>query len=293
MTNIVYFIQAIVLYIVMTVFRILPLDAASALGSFMGRMIGPVMGVSKRACKHLEMCFPGMPLAQKKTIISGMWDNLGRTIAEYPHLETIARSRMGIKNEDTLKNALNQNAGCIFISAHIGNWETHVPTLLHRHGAAAVLTYRSLNNTYADGILRHFRTLGGKLKAFPKTRDSGKKLIAALKSKGILAILIDQKYNEGIKADFFGMPAMTNPVFVQLAQKYKCPLIAVQCRRLNGARFELTVHDPIVLWDESGTARPVESVIADAHKILEQWIRETPEQWLWLHRRWKPSTLKG
>jgi len=291
MKNFRYIIEAIFLQILMFVFAILPLDIASAFGGWIGRSLGMMMGISKRAGKNLDIAIPGLSPAQKKDIIRGMWDNLGRTIAEYPHLKKISRDRMTIQNEKVLKDTVEGGNGGIFISAHIGNWETQVPSMLARHGVSASLTYRALNNPYADKILRKFRTLHGAIKAYPKERSSGKFLLSDLKQKEFLAILIDQKYNEGVAVPFFDKPAMTNPVFVQLAQKYKCPLVPSRCKRLNGAHFELTIHEPLTLFDGSGNALPVETVILQAHKILESWIRDTPEQWLWLHRRWKSKKL--
>lgn len=108
-----------------------------------------------------------------------------------------------------------------------------------------------------------------------------------LKDARSLGILIDQKYNEGIEADFFDMPAMTNPIFVQLCQRYKCPLIPVRNERLDGCSFRLTSYPPLETFNADGTSRPVEDVIKDAHQLLETWIKERPEQWMWLHHRWK------
>ncbi len=281
-----YIIQAALLQVLMWIFAILPLDAASAFGGWIGRTFGPLMGVSKRAGRHLEIAFPGMPPAGKKKIVRGMWDNIGRNIGEYPHLAQIGKERLTVHNEHIIKDVIAAGNGGIFFSAHVGNWEVHVPGMLARYGVAASLTYRALNNIYADNILRRYRTLAGEIKAYPKARESGKLLITDLKNKGYLAILIDQKYNEGIAVPFFGRPAMTNPIFVQLAQKYKCPVIATRCKRTKGANFEITLHEPL---DMSGST---EQIMIEAHSILEGWIKDAPEQWLWLHRRWKSEQLK-
>jgi KDO2-lipid IV(A) lauroyltransferase len=279
------------MYLLDTVFACLPLDMASDFGGWIGRTVGMRLGVTKRAYKHLEIAFPDLTPDHKKEIILGMWDNLGRVIAEYPHLETIAKTRVRIINADIIKNALAQGKGGIFISSHNANWETHVPTLLDISGVTASLTYRPLNNPYADAILRKRRTLKGKIPAYPKSRASGRLLLRDLKSKKYLAILIDQKYNEGVPAPFFGRPAMTNPVFAQLAQKYKCPVIPSQCKRLKGANFEITIHKPLKLFDKAGASLPLETVLNDANSLIEQWITDAPEQWLWLHRRWKSKNL--
>lgn len=288
-----YIIEYILLALLMTVFRLLPVDYASAFGGWVARMIGGRLGVSKRAAKHLEIAFPGMPAKQKKVIVRDMWDNLGRVIGEYPHLAYIGANRVTVVNEGVIKDVLSSGRGGIFVSAHIGNWETHVPGMLARYGIAACLTYRHLNNPYADNLLKKFRTLNGKIKAYPKARESGKQLIMEIKNKNFLAILVDQKYNEGIPAPFFGRLAMTNPVFAQLAQKYECPLVMVRCKRLKGAHFEITARDPLKLVDDSGNQLPVVDVVTEANRIMEEWIKDSPGQWLWLHRRWDSAQLKS
>jgi len=90
-----------------------------------------------------------------------------------------------------------------------------------------------------------------------------------------------KKYNEGIEIDFLGKPAMTSPIFAQLAKKYNCPLYPVSVKRLNGPNFEVTLHDPLRIDDKTN-----EQIVAESHEYLKTWIFENPEQWLWLHNRW-------
>ena len=107
-------------------------------------------------------------------------------------------------------------------------------------------------------------------------------MLKSLISGNSLALLGDQKYNEGVCVPFFGHDAMTNPAFVQFAQKFDLPLIPAQCIRMNGANFKIKAHPPIATQN-----RNVEDIISDYHALLEGWITERPEQWLWLHKRWK------
>lgn len=280
---------AILLYGLMLIFKCLPLDYASALGGLMGRQIGFRLGITRRAIQNLRRAFPGTDEQQIERMALDMWDNLGRVIGEYPHLKSIARSRVLLKNGHLIEQIIKDGRGGIFISGHMANWETHVPLLLETFNQTAVLTYRALNNPFADSILRHYRTLGGAIPAFPKTRESGRQLMKTLKSKGFLAILIDQKYNEGMSIPFLGIPAMTNPVAVQLAQKYGCPIIPAQCRRLRGAHFEITIHEPVyVTLDE-----PMEDTMIYLNDLLSDWVRQEPAQWLWLHRRWDSAGVRA
>ena len=117
-------------------------------------------------------------------------------------------------------------------------------------------------------------------------------MIESARSGRSIVILMDQKYNEGLAVPFFGMDAMTNPVFVHIAQKYKLPLIPVQTIRTKGAHFILRFHEPLKLFENDQTL-PKETVVAHANALLENWIRENPGQWLWLHRRWDSEKLKA
>ncbi len=292
MKHLFYIIEVIVLYILLGVFKILPLDTASALGGWIGRVFGPIFGGEKKARKNLERAFPDLPKTEHDKILRGMWDHLGRVFAEYPHLRKIGAVRVTVKGGDILSNVLSGDQGGAFCGGHLGNWESNVAFLWMQHNVPTHITYRALNNPYADRLLSRIRTFNGKMPAYPKSRESGKHLIQALKDKQFLGILIDQKYNEGIAVPFFGQPAMTNPVFVQLTQKYKAPLVMIRSKRLKGANFELTIHPPLDLFDEGNKPLPLEDVMGNAHTLLENWIKDTPQQWLWLHRRWDSKALK-
>jgi KDO2-lipid IV(A) lauroyltransferase len=283
MKQVQYLVEALALYILYFFFSLLPPDKASDIGGWIGRKIGPRMGATRKADKHLSTALPELSAAEREKAILEMWDNLGRVVAEYPHLEFISRERTEIHGRSIVEDLIESGNGAIFIAAHLANWEVDCAALLTQFGHPIELTYRAPNNPWVDHLIKHARTLGGQLKAHPKSRDSGRHIISALKEKRYLGILIDQKYNEGVAADFFGQPAMTNPVFAQLAQKYDCPVIPVRNERTGPAQFRLTVHEPLDL-DAS-----VDDVIKEAHRLLEMWIKDRPGQWLWLHRRWMTS----
>ncbi len=280
------------LCLVFGIFRILPVDSASALGGWLGRHLGPLTGVSRKADRRMEMALPQLGAKQRRRALRDMWDHLGRVFGEYPHLEYIARNRVKIIGEQIVQQALQNGAGGIFCGAHIGNWEVNTILFQTKYSKPIAITYRALNNPYADALLLRARTLNGALPAFRKARESGREMLKILKNKGFLGILIDQKYNEGIAVPFFGMDAMTNPVAVEMAQKLKCPLMLVYNTRLQGAYFEVRVQDPVPLYHPDGTARDARDIMTEIHGALESWIREEPSQWLWVHNRW-PETQEG
>lgn len=281
-----YILEAVVLYVFFGICFLLTPVPASNLGGFIGRTVGPRLAASRKARRNLDLALPGLPDAEKSRIITDMWDNLGRVIAEYAHLEKIARTRVTIINEGIITKTIDAGQGAVFIAAHQANWEIDMTTLHVHFNVVPNLTYRAPNNPMTDYLLEHARTLGGRIKAIPKARSSGRDLMNVMKNKEYLGILIDQKYHEGIAVDFFGYPAMTNPIAVVLCQKYNTPLIPVQNRRIGPAQFELTAYPPMRLFDDSGEPLHVADVLREANGMIQNWIVLDPGQWLWLHRRW-------
>ena len=270
-------IEAAITAVLLAFFRILPPAAASAAGGFIGRNLGRLLsGANRRAFRHLQASLPGKTDDEYKKIVHGMWDNLGRVFAEYPHLEKIAAKHTEVAGTEYL----GFTPPAILISYHGANWEMAATSLFMR-GIPIDLIYRAPNNPMVNVMLKRMRSLNGKIETHPKSSAGMKRVIERLKAGKNLGILIDQKYNQGVEAQFFGQTAMTSPAFIQLAGKYKCPVIPVRVERIKGCQFRVTIHAPMDM-----TQTP-DAIIRTAHNLLESWITERPEQWIWLHRRWK------
>lgn len=282
-----YMIEAVLLKLLFLVFKAMPAEKASNAGGWIARTIGMRLAVNRKAMRHLDLAFPDMPQDRKKEILSGMWDNLGRVIAEYPHLEYIGAHCVEVKGKEALDQYIQGDHPVVFVGGHFANWEMYGTGSLFYLDVPLHLTYREPNNPWTAKMLEDARTMGGKLTGYPKSRESGRLILQAMKNNAAIGFLIDQKYNEGITVDFFGSPAMTNPIPVILSQRFKCPLIPVRVVRTHGCHFVLELSAPIRTFDDAGEALSQEKVLADIHDLLEGWIRERPEQWLWLHRRWK------
>lgn len=292
-----YRLEALFLHFMMLVFRVLPLDRASAFGGWIGRTLGPKLAASRKARTNLSNALPHLGDNEKDRIIKGMWENLGRVMAEYPHLGQIARERVkfidatsGAFGRMTAPNVKDrEKRPHIFFTAHMANWEISAAAILVLYQTQFDIIYREPNNPYVRDLLDKARSLGGQFNTYPKSRTGMRQVMKLLRGGGNLGILIDQKYNEGISMPFFGLPAMTSPAFAELAQKYNAVLLPGRLERLDGAHFHITVNEPMALTDANGAPRPAEDMIAEAHAMLERWIAERPEQWLWLHKRWAPN----
>ena len=265
----------------LSLFRCLPLDKASTIGGFIGRFIGRHMSVNRKALRNLERALPGRAQKDYQKIILGMWDNLGRVFAEYPHLEEISQSRVEIVGMENLRPVIGEGNTCIYFTGHLANFEVPAAAA-YQLGAPMDAIYRAANNPGVDKLFKKYRSMDGKIAVYPKSSQGMRDVMTALKNKRRIGLLIDQKYNQGIAMPFFGRDAMTSPAFAQLAQKFKAPLLPAQIERLDGAHFRLTINPPL-----ETQGRSVEEIITDAHRMLESWITQHPEQWLWLHNRWR------
>lgn len=270
-----------------TLLRLIPLDVASGLGGFLGRLIGPHLGITKRARANLRLAMPELSSEAVERIIRGMWDNLGRVSTEYPHLRKFHADKEGGRVEIVDRgNILERVAGkrYIFFSAHCGNWEIATRTATQA-GFAVTAIYRAANNSIIDRLVAWTRdTEGGEF--VPKGTVAAHKAIAALRGGRELCMLIDQKMNDGIAVPFFGHAAMTAPALAQLALRFDCIVVPAHMVRLKGAHFRMILEPPLPLPRCGDVAADRLALMTKVNETVEGWIREHPEQWLWLHRRW-------
>ena len=281
-----YFLQAVALLLFLGFCRLLPIDWASALGGWIGRTIGPHMGQSKKAMRNLRRALPENSTVQNQHIIIGMWDNLGRVIAEYPHLPRICAQlkggRVEIEGLDIIRALAGDGKPGILFGGHLANWEVQ-PFIARHTGLELGLIYRAPNNEWVDKLLRRLRDAP---MLFRKGAEGAKALFSLLRHGGHAAMLVDQKMNDGIPIPFFGRDAMTAPAIAQFAVRLGCVLVPVRTERLNGARFRITVYPPLDLPATGDRAADERAIMVRINAMIEDWVRARPDQWLWLHRRW-------
>ncbi len=264
-------------------FRLLPLDAASWMGGRLARVFGPWLKPHRIASANLRRCFPEWDDARHQQVLSGMWENLGRTVGEFPHLTSSRlQQRITLVGGEHLRR--ESGVPVLFVAGHLGNWELAPYTAYHA-GLPLALIYRPANNPLVDAAVcavrrRFCRSL------FGKGTGAAREMVQALTQGVPLGMLVDQKLNEGVEAPFFGMPAMTSPAVAQFALRYGAEIIAARVVRLKGAHFRVEVW-PAQRFTASGDkSADVQQVLGVLHRQLEAWIREYPEQWFWVHRRW-------
>ncbi|NWG53297.1 MAG: lysophospholipid acyltransferase family protein [Hydrogenophilaceae bacterium] len=267
-------------------FGAMGLARASAAGAGFARALGPLTGAHRTALRNLRLAFPDESEAWRRDVARAMWDDLGRTFGEFPHMHEFRRPERLAEIEVVGAERYQEAArtGAVFIAGHFSNWEIMAIALVES-GVTCHVTYRPANNPIIDKrIIETRRRYGVKLQA-AKGREGGMALIRALKRKETVVLMNDQKYNEGVAAPLFGHDCMTADGPARLAIANRVPLIPFSLKRLGGLRFRSTVHEAIPIDYEQGEAAVPETV-RRVNAFMEARIREAPEQWFWVHRRW-------
>lgn len=270
----------------MGLFRVMGIDAASALGGFIGRNIFARTRVTARARENLERAFPEKSKAEIDAILRSMWDNLGRTVAEYAHLDKFdiqgPNPRIEIENSTEAENVRGKAA--LMLSGHFANWEI-MGIAAARFGLDGAIVYRPPNNPYVDRYVARARARKGYADQISK-HNGAKRIFSLLRAGKAILLLADQKTNEGIAAPFFGRDAMTTPVPAMLALKLNVPILFASNKRLGGARFRVTMHPPLEFTPTGDQDADIEAMTAAINLRLEEMVRADSSQWLWIHRRW-------
>ena len=276
-------------------FAALPLATASGLGGTLGRLLGHVPALARRAESNLSLAMPELQPRERAGIIAGVWQNLGRTVAELPHLEAFVLTneepgpgQIQVVGSEKLTQHLaageNKGQAALLFGAHLANWEL-MNVVTARLGHPIHVVYRAANNPLIDDWLWRIRESSA-LSALAKGRAAAQGILAALKRGEPVGMLVDQKMNDGIAVPFFGQPAMTAPALAQLALRQDLAVLPVHCERLAGASFRVTFMEPLSYRKSGDHSIDVTAMMGQVNEMLEDWIRERPEQWLWLHHRW-------
>jgi KDO2-lipid IV(A) lauroyltransferase len=276
-----YAVEAFFICVAVVFFRILPLDVASGLAGALGRIGGPFSRAHRTARHNLERAMPELTDLQRSKILGDMWENLGRTIGEYPHLNRpIMKKRITLEGREHLERIKQSGKAAIFVSGHFANWET-IALTAGLNGMPMTVLYRAANNPVAEWMIQRIRrafTRG----MYVKGRVGAVQSIRTLKEGHVLAMLVDQKQNDGIPVPFFGIPAMTSTSAIELAAKYQAPVLLAYVVRTDGAHFHVTL-EPEVHYPKGADAL---AAMTSINAAFERVIRRHPAQWLWVHRRW-------
>jgi KDO2-lipid IV(A) lauroyltransferase len=271
---------------------------ASNVGGAVGRAIGPLLPVSRVADVNLQIALPELDKAERRRIVREVWESLGRTAGEFPHLSQLGESVAGpgweIIGAEYVEDLAAGGGPALLFAGHLGNWEV-VPVAAARRGLPSATMYRPAKNPVVDAMILQLRQEGAgpNGKQFAKGARGAREMLQYLREGGCVGLLQDQKMNDGIEASFFGRPSMTASALAAVALRLQCPVLPTCSQRIGPARFLVTFGPPLPLPNSGDRAADVAALTQAMNDTLEAWIRAKPESWLWLHRRWPKDVYAG
>jgi Kdo2-lipid IVA lauroyltransferase/acyltransferase len=242
------------------------------------------------AADNLRQAFPEWEEARVKATARGVYEHFATVVLDIlwmegrPVEELLALA--DIEGLEHLKGALARGLGVVSPLAHLGNWEFQGVTTAPLVGPSAVVA-RPLDNPALDRRVVAFRASTGNIVIYKK--NALPEVLRNLREGRVVGIVVDQNVQakDGIFVRFFGRPASATKVAAALALKTGCPIVPARCVLQGNGRYRM-VYGPPVAWSSSGRrAEDTERITQQIASVIEGWVRETPEQWLWLHRRWK------
>jgi len=277
--------------IILAGFRVIPTPLRRALFIGVSRMFHLLIPRQRLIATHnLRRAFPEKSEGEILRIVQGVYRNMGIVAAEFFDIPRLTKENIAAQVEtEGLENcwkALEKGQGLLLFSAHFGNWELEAAAaaLLIK---PAVVIYRPLDSPLLDHLVLRVRSATGNI---PLAKEHAMRpMLRALKQNGILGILIDQNmaWYEGVFVDYFGRPACTTDGLALLALHTEAPVLPAYMVRLPDGRYRL-VFGPEVEVIRTGDRDA--DILANTQrftKVIEQIVRRYPDQWLWVHQRWK------
>jgi Kdo2-lipid IVA lauroyltransferase/acyltransferase len=271
-----------------------PVKTANLFGR-VSRFIGRRLKEDKVGRDNLTAAFPEKSPEEIESILAGVWDNVGRVGAEFAHLDHIwehdparpedSRIEIQPRTHELFAQLRLDNKPALIFASHLGNWE--LPALAAvAHGLDAAILYRRPNIASADRAVEKLRAVNmGTL--IPAGRDAPLKLAEALQRGQHVAMLVDQYLTNGVDVTFFGRKTKANPMMARLLRQVECPIHGVRIIRLPGHRFRAELSEEVKPVRDADGKIEIQGTMQAITSVVEGWIREYPDQWLWLHRRWR------
>jgi Kdo2-lipid IVA lauroyltransferase/acyltransferase len=255
--------------------------------------VGPWLPEHRTGRDNLRAAFPDKNDADIELILRGVWDNLGRVAAEIAHLDHICagdpykRAFIGYTPETIARfnHLKGDGKPALVFAAHLANWE--LPAVIAASdGLDSVVLYRRPNlGAVADAVIALRKGLMGELVA--SSMGAPVALARALEQGRHVAMLVDQHYTRGVDVTFFGRTCKVNPLIAMLAREVECPIHGTRMIRLPGNRFRADVSEEVKPVRDAKGRIDVRGTMQAITDVVEGWVREHPEQWLWVHRRWR------
>lgn len=290
-----YLIEYLILRLIIGFVRLFPLDTAANISAWCWQKIAPRTRRHRRALENLEKAYPEKTAEEREEIALKMWGNLGRVMAETMLLDRLLAEpeRIEIIGHDIFERYKGKMGAAVGVCLHMGNWELAMWPLVQAEAPSAAV-YRLVKNPYVDLYLRSMRKelypggmfAKGKSGSQNAGFDTARALGAYVRKGGRIGFLADLYDRKGIPVPFFGHPASSTPFPAMLARKLGTRMWISRCIRVGeNSRFQVETKELKVPRTDDIKA-DIEWITAATQAQFEEWIRETPDQWMWSNRKW-------
>jgi Kdo2-lipid IVA lauroyltransferase/acyltransferase len=267
-------------------------DRAANFTAWLLRRIGPWLRGHRTARRNLTAAYPDKSAAEIERILAGMWDNLGRLAVEYVNLDRLmgpepnaGRLIVPAKSLQALLRMRDDGRPAVAFTSHLASYEVGA-IWAKRNGLDLAILYNPLNfGPLSEQLLAMRAESMGRLVA--SGPDTARKFRAAMKEGLHLTLFVDQHHAQGVEVTFFGRRCKANPMAARFARLFDCPVHGLRSIRLPDNRIALDLTDELEMPRGADGKIDVEAGTQKITAVVEGWIREHPEQWMWLQRRWR------
>lgn len=295
-SRITYLAEYIPFYIIVRGFSVLPFSLSVKAGRMIGGLLYRIdTKHRKTAIESLSMIL-GLNGAEAEGIARKVFENIGITFAEFIKIPTLNKSffddNVKVEGFENYLKAKGEGKGVLMLGAHLGNWELLAAGHVIKMGETASVVYRKTKNPYIDRFIDSIRRSYG-LKTIPH-RNSVKEIMTALKRGEGVGILLDQHTGtkEAVIVDFLGHPAATNFGLALIALKTGVPVVPMFFVREGEGKYRAVYDEPIYLQKSGDSEKDIREATIRFNGVIEKYVRKYPEQWFWVHNRWKIAKQK-
>ena len=286
-----YLIEAIFIYVLFFLFRILGIRLSRKFSSFLLVRFGFLFRKKEIIKNNILKVFEQYSDTEIDKLIKKMWSNYGLTFAEYVFLDKfrfnkLHKNHIEISGEEILDKVKKAGKPVIFISAHLANFEIMAMELEKKNINLAAI-YRPLNNFFLNPFMVYLRKKYLCKKQVKKGLIGTRETINYIKNKNSIALMVDQRVGESERYPFFGVPAHTTTIPAQLALKYDLEIIPIFLERKEENFFKMEIQQPIKYKKTLNSDEDKKHITIEINRIIEQMILKNPSQWIWTHSRWK------
>ena len=286
MKKIKYFFEFIIISLLLLIYKFLGLKKASFLSGKLFEFFGPLFRSKETINSNIQRAIPQINLEEINNIKKSMWNNYGRTLAEYMFLKGFRNnnliSNINVEGKEILEQIKYEKTPVIFVSGHFSNFEL-MAMQIEKAGVDLAAVYRPLNNIFLNLLMERIRKKYICKNQIKKGTGGVRELLKLYKNGHSIALMIDQRVSEGIKSKFFSEDAFTTTIPAQFIQKFDCKVVPIYIERHNEINFDIKIEKPIEF--SKNTSR--EKITRDLNVWLEKMILKNPGKWIWSHDRWK------